>query len=168
MRHHESKLERANVVAAFESQDNADEALLELRLAGFPDRKIGYYYPGAGNQMNDLLARYHRLAAAVIWGVAGAVIGWIVGVFLDRAQPGVPLDPVGLGSTLAFCGALFLGTAGGMVGLWTEAPGESVRVAGEATHDPFVMAVDAGDAREEVRAILHRRGGHEVHPQLAT
>jgi hypothetical protein len=161
-------MERANVVAAFESQDDADEALLELRLTGVPDRNIGYYYPGAGNRMNDLLAQYHRFAAAVIWGIAGAVIGWIVGVFLDRAQSGVPLDPVGLGSTLAVCGALFLGTAGAMVGLWSDSPGDSVRVSGEAIHEPFVMAVDAGDAREEVRSILHRRGGHEIHPQLAT
>ena len=43
MRAHDNRLHSADVVAAFENQDDADEALLQLRLAGFRDDQIGYF-----------------------------------------------------------------------------------------------------------------------------
>jgi len=166
MRHHPSKLEKANVVAGFDSQDDADEAVLELRLAGMPDARIGYYYPIGSGRMEDLLARHHRLAASVIGGVLGALAGIAVALAISYLwHPNDPDPDInGLIATCAICGALFLGTAGGMMGLWTEAPGETASAGGVT--DPFVLAVDAGNGRDEVRHVLHRHGGHDL-PALA-
>jgi len=75
MRNHLSKLERANVTAAFDSQEDADVALLRLRIAGFGDRRIGYYYPVAGGRMTDLLARHGQFTASAVGGILGAVLG---------------------------------------------------------------------------------------------
>ena len=43
-----SRSRDANVVATFDSQYDADEAILELRLAGFRDNRIGYFTHCAG------------------------------------------------------------------------------------------------------------------------
>jgi hypothetical protein len=158
MRRHESKLQRANVVAGFDSQDSADEALLELRSVGLPDRRIGYYYQAGRGRMVDLLAGRHRFAAAVIWAAVGAAAGVGVVFLLDRAGAAGP-DRAGLAVTLGVCGALLLGTAGGIMGLWAERPGDDIP-AGDAT--PYVMSVEAGGTGGRVWEILCRHGGHAV------
>ena len=50
MSSHDRKFRAADVVAAFDSQDDADEAVLELREIGVRDDHIGYfsYTPDAG------------------------------------------------------------------------------------------------------------------------
>ncbi|HEX4607025.1 MAG TPA: hypothetical protein VH092_02355 [Urbifossiella sp.] len=160
MRHHQSKLQRANVVAGFDSQANADEAVLELRLAGLRDRRIGYYYQAGEGRMVDLQAGHHRFSAAIIWGLVGAVAGAGAVVLLDRIGAAGP-DAIGMAVTVAVCGALFFGTAGGMIGLWTDRPGEEAPAPAEAD-TPYVIAVEAGTAAGRAWEILHRRGGHEL------
>ncbi len=164
MRHHDhdSKLRRANVVAGFGSQEDADDALLELRNAGIPDRRIGYYHTAEGGRLVDLLANHHRFAATIVWGIVGAALGVGAVYLLDRMGAAGP-DPVGMAVTVGACGALFLGTLGEIAGLWTAAPGEDAPAPAEADA-PFVMAVEAGGAAGRVAEILHRRGGHDLHP----
>jgi hypothetical protein len=166
MRQHASKLETANVVAGFDNQWDADEAVLGLRIRGISDRRIGYYYPTVDGRMEDLLAQRHRFAASILGGVLGAALGGWVGLLLARWSypPHESPDLLGLVLTCAVCGALFLGTAGGMLGLWTARPGAFAPAPDRAT-EPFVIAVDAGDARDEVWAILRDHGGHELRPR---
>ena len=156
MTHHEDKLRRATVVAGFDDQSLADEALLELRAAGVPDRRIGYFCQDRGGPMVDLLTNHHRFAAAVVWGLIGGALG--VGVvyglhLLHAAGP----DPVGLATILGICGALFLGTLGGLsgVGADNEAP--------PSLDDPYILTVETR-AADRVWEIMHRRGGHELRP----
>jgi hypothetical protein len=162
MSKHVSKLESANVVAGFDSQDNADEALLELRLAGFPDKRIGYYYAAEEGRLMDLIAQYHRFAASFIWGIIGFVAGAGFGLLIARLwYDTLGPDLQGMEATCAILGALFLGTAGGMMGLWTASPGAYAPAPKGAT-PPYVMAVDAGAAQKEASEILHRRGGFDI------
>ena len=166
MSHHGSKLEHANVVAGFDSQYDADEAVHALRSRGLPDRRIGYYARGEPGQLIDLLARRHRFAGAILGGIIGLVLGAGLGWFLD--QRGTHelnnIDPRGAAATLGIIGALVLGTVGGMAGLWAARPGP---VAHGDSADPFVVAVDARDDADGVRAILRARGGHELRPREA-
>jgi len=159
-------LEQANVAAGFDNQDDADEALLRLRIAGFRDGRIGYYYPAARGRMTDLLARHHHFAGAVIGAIVGAVLGAWGALLLarwDALDWGV--DPIGLATTCGVFGALFLGTVGGMIELRTG-------VAGTFTPDgptpSFVLAVDAGDRADQARSILREYGGFDVRPPAAS
>ena len=164
MKNCRDKLERANVVAGFNNQDDAEEALLALRLSGFKDKRIGYFYPAGPGRMADLLARYHRFAATILWGGAGLAAGWGVGLLLERwFTQGLGPDPVGLAETCAIFGLLFFGTAGGMMGLWVVSPGTYARTSGGPT-PPFLMAIDARDGRDRAWVILRRHGGFEHRP----
>jgi hypothetical protein len=157
MMRHEDKLRRATVVAGFDDQDLADEALLELRSAGVPDQRIGYYCHDRGGRMVDLLSNHHRFAAAVVWGLIGGAVGVgiVYGLYLLHAAGP---DPVGLAATLGVCGALFLGTLGGVggVGPDNEAP--------LSLDDPYILTVETAGSADRVWEIIHRRGGHELRP----
>jgi hypothetical protein len=163
-----TKFEQANVVAGFDSQDNAEEAVLLLRGMGLKDRQIGYFYPIGNGQMADLLVQYHRLAATVIGGILGIVLGGGIGYLMAtwNYPSGQSPDMVGLVATCAMCGAFFLGTAGGMNGLWTVSPG-AVAPAPINAPPPFVLAVDAGGAAEQARTMMRQHGGYELRSQAS-
>ncbi len=164
MRQHASTQETANVVAGFDNQWDADDAVFGLRIAGFADRRIGYFSRTDDGRMLDLLARYHRPTAALIGGLIGAAIGAWAGQVMDQLWylSSESPDLLGIVITCAIIGALFLGTAGGMMGLWAERPAPAVSAPGSAA-EPFVGAVDAGDARAVALAILRKYGGHDLH-----
>jgi hypothetical protein len=160
MRAHDSTQRRANVVAVFDSQEDADEAVLELRLAGFKDSRIGYFSRTPDGEMTDLLERNHWMTGAALGAIAGAALG----VWLARLIPGWEsrylrgIDTFGLTITCAVFGVLFVGVVGGLIGLaiprrMVEAP-ELGHSAG-----PLVLAVDAGDARDRAAFALSRHGG---------
>jgi hypothetical protein len=165
MRQHGSKLEHANVVAGFASQSDAEVAILGLRIGGIPDDRIGYYARTHDGRLVDLLARRHRFAGAILGGVIGLLLG--VGCGWLLSHPGAHnikgLDPMGLMAVCGIIGALALGAAGGMAGLWTARPGAFAPAPPGAT-DPFVIAVDAGEYAEQARALIRRHGGHELRP----
>ena len=161
MQHNQhNKFADATVLAAFESQDEAEDALLGLRSAGFKDRQIGYYCLVGNGMMRDYLADYHRFAAAMVWGaiglLGGLVLAWIVYV------NGTDIDWFGLSVTCGVFGALLLGTLGGMMGLSRPLPGAYISLP-EGMAEPYVMAVAARNAPTEARTILEQHGGHEMH-----
>lgn len=150
-----SRSRDANVVATFDSQYDADEAILELRLAGFRDNRIGYFTHAPDGTLTDLLERNHWLTGAALGAIAGAAIG--VGV--SRIAPALGLDPLGLLITCAVFGMLFIGTIGGLVG-------EAIprrRVAAPhigPTDGPLVVAVNAGADNAQAAEVLRHREGH--------
>jgi hypothetical protein len=161
MRHHTSKLENANVVVAFPIQDEAEEALLDLRSVGFRDSQIGYYFSVGKGLMRDTLANYHRVAATVIWGIIGTAAGLALawGVYLA----GFDADWFGLSVTCGTFGFLLVGMLGGMVGL-TRPGADSYALAPEGQPPYYIMTVNAGDKRGQVLRMMEQRGGHELEP----
>jgi hypothetical protein len=159
MRHQDSKLDRANVVAGFESNDDAEGAILALRIAGYKDVQIGCYSANGYGEMEDQLARYHRFAGAVVGTVIGAAAGWVLArwVFVF----GQDLDPFGLAVSSAVTGAFFFGMLGGYMGLWLRAPKDEALVP-NGFAEPYVITVDAGNTRDQAWSVIHQHGGHEL------
>ncbi|MDY3560923.1 hypothetical protein R5W23_002172 [Gemmata sp. JC673] len=160
---HNSTSCRADVVAAFDNQGDADEALLRLRLAGFRDKQIGYTGRLHNGHTTDMLERSHTFAGAVLGSIIGAAIGVALTPLLNRVLSPLngPHDLFGLGVTAGVCGAMLVGFFGGWIGMsmhrrGTEAP------ATDREDGPFVMAVSAGDARPRAWEILHQHG-HDLH-----
>jgi hypothetical protein len=152
----QTKFQRATVAAAFDSQGGADEALLELRALGFPDRRIGYFTPGPGRHMIDLLADRNRLVAAVIGGVVGGAIG--VGfVYLLHRLGAAGHDPLALYTLLGIIGVFAGGAALGFRGVCVER--DDAVIPGDAQ---YVLTVEAGGNGGAARDTLRRRGGHEL------
>jgi len=147
------------VVVAFNNQDDADEAVLQLRLAGFRDTQIGFTGRLPNGRGVDLLERDHSFAGAVL----GSIIGAALGVALTPAlawllAPATGAhDTFGLGVTSAVCGAMFGGFVGGWIGMGMHRRGVEAPVPG-AADGPFILAVSAGDARNQAWEIMHRHG----------
>jgi hypothetical protein len=169
MRAHHSKLHRADVVAAFENQDDADEAVLQLRLAGFDDEHIGYFTRHPTRGLTDLIDHDHAFAGSVIGGVLGILMGVGAARLLDRWSDMAAnvRDPLGLMLTLATFGALFLGFVG-----WGIGVGISRRAVEAPAIDPsvgaFIIAVAAGPASQTAWAAIRAHGGHELPPGAMT
>ena len=158
----DSESRRADVVAVFENQDDADEALLQLRLAGFRDRQIGFYGAHLDGTSEDLLERDQWFAGAVIGGVAGAAFGVAIAPALAwlMAPMTGPHDLFGLSVTCGVFGALFVSFLGAWVGMSVPRRGVDVPAISPAD-GPFVLAVSAGSAHYRAQEIVHRFGGHD-------
>jgi hypothetical protein len=162
MWHQENKLTEASVISGFESQDDAEDAVLGLRMLGFQDIEIGYFFADSQGQMKDYLARYHRFSGAVVGTVIGAVIGWVCARLVYSA--GHDLDPFGLAMSAGVTSAFFFGMLGGLTGLWCWSPREEALVPKNFT-EPYVVTVKAGNKRDDVWAMIRKYGGHELLPQ---
>ncbi len=156
---HDNKSRQADVVAAFENQDDADEAVLQLRLAGFRDRQIGYTGQLPNGRTMDLLERGHGGAGAVLGGIVGAALGIALVPALTwlLTPSGGPLDSFGLSVTSAVFGALFVGSIGVWIGMSLPRRGV-VAPTGHLGDGPFVLAVAAGAERDRAWTILHHHG----------
>jgi hypothetical protein len=167
MRAHQTTAEPADVVAAFDSQDDADEAVLRLRISGVPDDRIGYFSRTEGGGVAEAPDRTRWMGGATLGALAGAALGvglaWLL--YTRSALSGVP-DLFGLMATCAVFAALFGGFAGGSIGSGILRRGVAAPAHTGGT-EPFVLAVAAGPAREQARAVLHDCGGHEVQPHAS-
>ncbi|CAM9695259.1 unnamed protein product [Phaeothamnion confervicola] len=158
----------ADVVAVFENQGDADEAILQLRLSGFRDRQIGYYGRHLDGTAEDLLEHDRWFAGAAVGGLVGAVLGAVAApalAWLMAASTG-PHDLFGLAITAAVVGALFLSFIGGWIGMGVAR--RSVDLPESRTvNGAFVLALMAGAARDRAWGIIRRFGGHEPAPETA-
>jgi hypothetical protein len=163
MLEHKSDARTANLVATFDTQDEADEALLELRLAGFPDREIGYFARTPTGEMTDLLERNFWIGGATI----GAILGIALGIWLARIIPSLEstyvrrLDSFGLMVTCATFGALFASTIGGLIGAGMRRRWLGTPNLGPAAY-PFILEVRADSKQSLAMEALNRRGAHEI------
>src|SRR5262245_6158920 len=113
MQRHMAKPEVADIVAVLDTQDEADEAVLRLRMFGFSDDRIGYFCRTSAGDMTDASDRNHWLGGATI----GAIVGAALGIGLARVLYG-PVLPAGQGDLwgLAVTCVVFVGLFGTFVG----------------------------------------------------
>jgi hypothetical protein len=165
MRADKDRLYSADVVAMFENQDDADEAVLQLRLLGLPNDHIGYFAQHPERGWMDLID--HNLEYIV--GLIGGIVGAVLCVWLARVidgwsrQADAVTDSFGLAVTLGTCGALF----GSFLGWWIGT-GIELRSVRAPAIDPaigsFILAVSAGELRDRAWTVIHDHGGHELPP----
>jgi hypothetical protein len=165
---HNHKLETANVVAVFETQDDADEAVLGLRLAGFRDNRIGYFARNLAGQVTDFVGKMNTIPGAVIGMLLGAGLGIGLGQLVLTGQD-TPLAPPLVPEfnnvllTCALWGAVALGIVGAALGYMTPR-GETVHYGDEMAAGRYVIAVNAGDRTGEAWDAIRRHGGHDPEP----
>lgn len=159
------KLHSADVVAAFESQDEADEAVLQLRMAGIGDSRIGYFVWHPVGGLTDLMDRNFAFAGSVIGGIIGAALGaWLARLLNDWSVLARDLtDPLGLAITCGTFGALFVGLLGWGIGVGMRRTSVAAPAV-DSRAGAFILAVSAGDTRDRVWSIIHGKGGHELPP----
>lgn len=163
---HNRKLEAADVVAAFDNQDDAEEAVLGLRAAGFRDDEFGYLARNMRGVVTDFVGRTYIAAGTVLGIIAGVGLGWWAAVWvLDGSA--TPLAPAigpgieGVYITNIVCGAILTAMVGALCG-WGVWRGEAVHLGSEIPTGGYVIAVHAGDRRDAAWAVLRRHGGHEA------
>lgn len=156
-----NKFAEATVMAGFNSQFEAEDALLGLRMAGFRDNQIGYYCLTRDGDMVDYLANYHRVAAAIIWGLVGVAGGLVFAWLVYAGGSGLYQDLGGLCLTSGTIGALLMGMLGGYAGLNRPAAGTYITLP-DGLAEPYVLAVDAPQPQPWMWDILLKHGGHKV------
>jgi hypothetical protein len=158
------------VFAVFDERDRAEDAINELREAGF------------GRDDISLIARSEREArelagstgaetkaagaGVVLGGIAGGAVGWLVGIGA-LAIPGLgPVVALGaLGTTLA--GAAAGAAAGGLIGalVGLGVPEEQARTYEAAIKKGAILVSVSADNDSEIRRareILQRNGASEI------
>lgn len=154
---------RDTIVALFESQADAEQAIRDLKDAGFPRDSIGVVLrdPAYGHgpvHPSDIgpLPGETATAGAVGGGILGGVVGLLAGVGA-LALPGI--GPVIAGGVLvssltgAGLGAAAGGVLGALIGLGI--PDEEARYFEEGVRRGSVLvAVDPGDRGDAARDIL--------------
>jgi hypothetical protein len=156
------------LVGIFESRDEAELVLDELRQAGFDEKQIGFAIRGddavAGGAITD--APLTKDGQGAVKGmVAGGLAGGLLGAAAVLVIPGVgPLLAMGvLASVLGFgaAGVATGGILGAMVGLGISE--EEARVyEKEFNAGRAIVTVHAGQRVPEASRILGRHGAHHV------
>jgi hypothetical protein len=164
MRGHQNKFDSADVVAVFETQDDADQAVLRLYGQGFTDRQIGYYAWHPFQGLTNLSDRSYAFSGSVVGGIVGAALGvglaFLLNAWSDRLRD--VQDLFGLGVTAGTFLCLFGGLIGWGIGVGIHRRGVEMPAV-DPTVGPFILAVHAeGAARDLAWSIIRRCGGGEV------
>jgi hypothetical protein len=152
------------VVGVFYTRSEAEQAIRDLRVAGFSDDKIGMIArDSAGRMVSDkgeTMAEEGAAAGAVIGAGAGALVG--LGVLAGTIPVIGPVLAIGtLGTILlnAAGGAAILGLVGALIGLGIPED-EAKYYEGEVHGGRFLVTVDADNREGEAWDIMHRAGGY--------
>ena len=161
------------VSAVFDSRDEAERALNELRSAGVSDKAISVIGRREGGDGDVDVDDGVNKSGAVKGALAGAGVGTVLGI-AALAIPGVgPLAAAGAIAASAIPEAAAIGAAvgaagGGLTGLLSKhgVDDEDVRYYEGRINDGGIFvsvnAQDAGVTPAIAREILYRHGGHNA------
>jgi hypothetical protein len=153
------------VLGVFYTRLEAEQAIHDLRTAGFPQDQIGMVARDSGGRVveetsSETMAEEGAAAGAVVGAGAGALVG--LGVIAGTIPVIGPVLAIGtLGTILlnAAGGAVILGLVGALIGLGI--PEEDAKYyEGEVHGGRFLVTVDAGNRQGEAWSIMHRAGGY--------
>ena len=152
---------RPTVVGVFDSSEQADRAVDELRRVGFRDDQIGYAVRGAEGEVTT-----GATGAATGPGLAtGAVIGGLVGAAAALLIPGI--GPVVAGGVLASVlggaavGAAAGGILGALVGMGIPEE-EASYYESEFQAGRILVTVKADGRAAEAREVMRRFGAYDI------
>lgn len=154
----------ADVVAVFDSQLDADQAVLQLYIQGFTDKQIGCFTWNPFSGLTNLIDRSYAFSGSVIGGIVGAALGvglaFVLNIWSDHFRN--LQDFLGLGLTAATFLCLFGGLIGWGIGVGIYHAGVEMPAV-DPTVGPFILAVHTeAENRELASTIIHRCGGTDV------
>ncbi len=154
-------------VGVFESMARADQAVADLKAAGFDDDKIGMVYKDAeGNTVktgaaDETYAEEGAVAGAVAGAAGGALVGaGIIAGVIPVIGPVLALGTLGTILVNAAGGAAIAGLAGALVG-WGIPEEDAEFYEQEVQNGRYLVTVEANGRALEARDILHRRSGFD-------
>ena len=162
--------DRRTVVGVFDGPNHAEQALNELKDAGFTPEQVSVVARDT-RETRDMAERTGMGGegagtGAFLGGITGGVLGWLVGIGA-LAIPGIgPVVAAGaLATTLG--GAALGAVAGGLIGALTSlgVPEEDARGYEEHVRQgSILLTVDAPSTQQgdEAQSIFTRRGGGNV------
>lgn len=152
----------ADVVAVFDNQGSAEEAVYRLRLAGFGDDRMACYSRAPGLGLLDSFNRDFAFVGAAVGGAIGATVGTLLAPLVNQwGMIGRNVDDLfGLSAVMSIITALFFGLIGWGIGLRVVRPIVSEPSAATAA-GPFVLAVNAGGDRERAWTAIRAAGGRD-------
>ena len=153
---------QADVVAVFDNQTAANDAIYHLRLAGFEDDRIACYSRPPGQGLTDWFNRDFAFVGAILGGAVGVVIGQLLAPLVNQWSGAARniADPFGLLAAMTIILALVFGLIGWGLGLGCRRPAVTAPAVDTSTA-PFVMAVAAGADRDRVWSIIRHAGGRD-------
>ena len=154
-------------VAVFETHARADQAVADLRAAGFDDSKIGMVYQDAEGKTvktgaaDDTYAEEGAVAGAVAGAAGGALVGaGIIAGVIPVIGPVLALGTLGTVLVNAAGGAALIGITGALVG-WGIPEEDAEFYEQEVQNGRYLVTVEANGRALEARVILHRRSGFD-------
>ena len=155
------------VVGVFETKARADQAVVDLKAAGFDDDKIGMVYRGADGETvktgaaDDTYAEEGAVAGAVAGAAGGALIGaGIIAGVIPVVGPILALGTLGTVLANAAGGAAIIGLTGALIG-WGIPEEDAEFYENEVKSGRYLVTVEANGRALEAREALHRRGGYD-------
>ncbi len=163
---------KSTIVAVFETRSRAEQAIADLKSAGFSDKQIGMISRDASGKLVDQNDETLAEEGAVTGAVAGAGAGALVGAgVLAGVIPVVgPVLAVGaLGTVLlnAVGGAAIVGIAGALIG-WGIPEEDAAYYEQEVVAGRYLVTVEANGKADEARRILHQHGGFDKSTNAST
>jgi len=156
-------------VGVFETKARADQAVADLKAAGFNDSEIGMVYRDADGKTVKTGAADETYAGegAAIGAATGAgalALGSLAMTFgvIPVIGPILAVGPLAAALISAAGGAAGGGLAGALVG-WSIPEEDATFYENEVKAGRYLVTVETGDRADEARAVLHRHSGFDRH-----
>jgi len=160
--------QRSTVVGVFEDRRHADQAVAELRQAGFREDQIGVAMrhaeggTDAATTKGDTYAEEGGVAGLLTGLGLGALAGLgVLSGFIPVIGPAIAGGTLGVLLSNAALGAGVAGLAGALVG-WGIPEEEAKYYHGEFEAGRTIVTVQADGRYDEAVAILRRYGGYDM------
>lgn len=153
-------------VGVFRTRDAAERAVADLRAAGYRDDQIGLVARDErGKTVRTDGAGEGAAGGAAVGAAAGAgamALGSLAVSFgvIPVIGPVLAMGPLAAALVSAGAGAAAGGVAGALIG-WGVSADDAEYYENEVKAGRFVVTVDAGDRRDQARAVYTRHGGYD-------
>jgi len=155
------------VVGVFETKARAEQAIADLKAAGFDDDKIGMVYRGEDGKTvktgaaEETYAEEGAVAGAVAGAAGGALVGaGIMAGVIPVVGPVLALGTLGTILVNAAGGAAIAGLTGALIG-WGIPEEDAAFYENEVKSGRYLVTVEANGRALEAREALHKRGGYD-------
>jgi uncharacterized protein (TIGR02271 family) len=156
------------IVGVFESRAHANQAIADLKAAGFDDSDIGMVYRDhEGNTVktgaaDETYAEEGAVAGALAGAAGGAAIGaGILAGVIPVIGPVLAIGTLGTVLLNAAGGAVIAGLTGALIG-WGIPEEDAKFYENEVSAGRFLVSLsNPGDRANDARAILHRHSGFD-------